>query len=102
MNHELNYGKVIDFVEARNHHELNRKRLEVDVERYQGYLDNSGISDEQKAEVLKALWTVIVAFVDLGYGVHPAQAGGAEIITPHTFKTCCNNDSSDIGGTAHV
>ncbi|KIC27816.1 hypothetical protein [Leisingera sp. ANG-M6] len=102
MEHELNRSKVIDFVEARNRHQLNRKRLEVDVERYQDYLDGSGISDEQKADFLKALWTVIVAFVDIGYGVHPVQTGEAEVISLHTHQPRCRNESPDFGGAANV
>ena len=102
MNHELNRGEVIDFVEARNRHQLNRNRLEVDIERYQSYLDNSDISDEQKAEFLKALWTVIVAFVDIGYGVHPVQEGGAEIVSFPSPRLRCSNDTPEFEGTAHV
>lgn len=47
--------------------------ITVDVERYQAYLDDSGLTDEQKREFLQALWSIIVAFVDLGFGVHPLQ-----------------------------
>lgn len=49
------------------------RRVEIDIEKYQAYLDHSGMDDAQKAEWLNALWTIIVAFVDLGFGVHPAQ-----------------------------
>lgn len=103
MQHELNCGEVIDFVEARNRHHLHRKQLEIDVERYQSYLDSNGLSDKQKEEFLKALWTVIVAFVDIGYGVHPVQkVGGAEVINLPTPRSRCRDHSPEIGGTAHV
>lgn len=102
MKHELNRGEVIDFVEARNRHHLRRKQLEIDVERYQSYLDSSEISAEQKADFLKALWTVIVAFVDLGYGIHPVQTGSAEIISLATLRCSDEHTFVEIGGTAHV
>ncbi|MBU2888246.1 hypothetical protein [Celeribacter halophilus] len=102
MNHELNESEVIDFVESRNRHHLNRKQLKIDIERYQSYLDGSDLSNEQKVEFLNALWTVIVAFVDLGYGVHPVQAGGADIIDFPTPRSRCSNVSQKIGETAHV
>ena len=90
MNKELNCGEVINFIEARNRHHLS-------------HLDSKDISDEQKEEFLKALWTVIVAFVDFGYGVHPVQeAGSAKIITLPTRRSSCSNVSSEIGETAHV
>lgn len=81
MEHELNHDKVIDFVEARNRHQLCRKRLEVDLERYQTYLDESDLSHEQKTDFVNALWTVIVAFVDFGYGIHPVQSDEAKVIS---------------------
>lgn len=50
-----------------------RPTLAVDVERYQAYLDGSDFSDAQKEEFLQALWSIIVSFVELGFGVHPLQ-----------------------------
>lgn len=50
-----------------------RPIITVDVEKYQGYLDGSGLSQAQKEEVLQAMWLIIVSFVELGFGVHPAQ-----------------------------
>jgi translation elongation factor EF-1beta len=50
-----------------------RPIITVNVEKYQVFLDDSGLSEKQKEEFLQALWTIIVAFVDLGFGVHPLQ-----------------------------
>lgn len=50
-----------------------RPVLEVDVAKYQAYLDDGDLSDEQKQELIEALWSIIVGFVDLGFGVHPVQ-----------------------------
>lgn len=56
--------------------------IHVDVEKYQHLLDESGMNNEQKREVLEALWSMIVAFVDLGFGVHPMQeCCGQELIS---------------------
>lgn len=46
----------------------------VDVERYQHFLDESDLTDDEKQQVMQALWGIIVNFVDLGFGVHPVQA----------------------------
>lgn len=43
------------------------------AEKYQYMLDGSGMNDAQKQDVLEALWSMVVAFVDLGFGVHPVQ-----------------------------
>lgn len=47
--------------------------LEVEVDKYQCYLDDPSISDEQKAEMIEILWSIVVNFVDIGFGVHPVQ-----------------------------
>ena len=49
------------------------RSIAVDVGKYQGYLDDPSLSDAQKEEILRALWIIISAFVELGFGVHPAQ-----------------------------
>lgn len=50
-----------------------RPIVTVDVERYQSYLDDPNLSVEQKEEFLQALWSIVVTFVELGFGVHPLQ-----------------------------
>ena len=47
--------------------------ITVDVERYQAYLDGSNMTQAEKEEFLQALWTIIVGFVEMGFGVHPLQ-----------------------------
>lgn len=49
------------------------KILSVDVERFQNALDHSGMSDEEKAEYLQIIWSIVLEFVDTGYGIHPLQ-----------------------------
>jgi hypothetical protein len=50
-----------------------RPIVTVDVEKYQRFLDETDMTEEQKAEFLQALWSIIVTFVELGFGVHPLQ-----------------------------
>ncbi|MBB4022515.1 MULTISPECIES: hypothetical protein [Actibacterium] len=47
--------------------------LEIDLEHYQAYLDDPSLTQAQKAEIVRALWSIITAFVELGFGVHPVQ-----------------------------
>jgi hypothetical protein len=47
--------------------------LTLDYALYERYLADSGLSDAEKREFLDALWSIIVSFVDLGFGVHPLQ-----------------------------
>lgn len=47
--------------------------LTIDYALYDKYLEGANLSDEEKREFLDTLWNVIVAFVDMGFGVHPVQ-----------------------------
>ena len=47
--------------------------LTIDYALYEQYFEGSDLSDAQKQEFLDALWSIIVGFVDLGFGVHPLQ-----------------------------
>lgn len=47
--------------------------LEVDFERYQRYLDEEDLSEAEKQAFVEALWSIVLNFVDLGFGVHPLQ-----------------------------
>ncbi|WP_375451671.1 hypothetical protein [uncultured Devosia sp.] len=50
-----------------------RPVVTLDVALYERYLTESDMTDEQKREFLEMLWTIIVGFVDLGFGVDPVQ-----------------------------
>ena len=55
------------------------KRLTIDLKAYEPYLADSDLTEEQKQEFLKTLWSIVVSFVDLGFDIHPVQqAGGQE------------------------
>lgn len=45
----------------------------VDYELYKHYLEDTDLDEQQKREVLEALWSIITSFVSLGFGVHPLQ-----------------------------
>ncbi len=52
----------------------------IDIEKYQAWLDDPDLTDTQKKQIIEALWSIMVAFVDLGFGVHPLQAAqGQEV-----------------------
>jgi hypothetical protein len=47
--------------------------LTFDPEEYRHFLADSDWTDAQKDEFTKALWAIVLNFVDLGLGVHPFQ-----------------------------
>lgn len=47
--------------------------LSIDWEAYLLFFEDDDIPDEQKQELIETLWSIVVSFVDLGFGVHPVQ-----------------------------
>lgn len=47
--------------------------LTIDWDAYLPFFEDDDISEEQKHELIEALWSIVVSFVDLGFGVHPIQ-----------------------------
>ncbi|NWH08518.1 MAG: hypothetical protein HXY22_07760 [Alphaproteobacteria bacterium] len=72
-----------------------RPTLSVDVALYQSYLDDTDLSEAQKDEFLRALWAVVVSFVELGFEVHPLQqvGGKGEVEIAPYAETCLNTGS---------
>ena len=55
------------------------RAITLDVARYEGFLAASDLTEDERREFLEALWTIIVSFVDLGFGVHPLQQVGLDV-----------------------
>ncbi|MCF6272995.1 MAG: hypothetical protein L3J37_07365 [Rhodobacteraceae bacterium] len=47
--------------------------LTIDWELYGKHLDESDLSNAEKRAFLETIWSIVVSFVDLGFGVHPLQ-----------------------------
>tara|TARA_R110002110_G_scaffold415741_2_gene654673 strand:+ start:8163 stop:8459 length:297 start_codon:yes stop_codon:yes gene_type:complete len=47
--------------------------LTIDWDAYLPFFEDEDISKEEKHELIEALWSIVVSFVDLGFGVHPVQ-----------------------------
>lgn len=58
---------------SREHDKSVRHSLRLDVEYYKELLDDPALGDVEKEQIITALWQIIVAFVELGFNVHPSQ-----------------------------
>lgn len=52
---------------------VNPPTLTVDWDLYLKYLEDSDLSEEQKRNFIETLWSIVIACVDLGFGIHPLQ-----------------------------
>lgn len=53
--------------------------LQLDWERYGRYLEDSDLSDDDKKALIETLWSIMVAFVDLGFRVPPPPESCGEV-----------------------
>lgn len=65
-----------------------RPVLTVDTDKYQALLDEAGFTEQEREAYLQSLWTLVVTFVELGFGVHPLQ------------EVCGQDETSDIEALA--
>lgn len=47
--------------------------VEVDVEKYIQFLEESDLSDVQKREFIETIYLILINFIDIGFGIHPIQ-----------------------------
>lgn len=50
-----------------------RGSLQPDIERYREHIKRMNLSDAQATQLINALWKIMSAFVDKGFGVDSAQ-----------------------------
>lgn len=70
--------------------------LTFDPDAYREFLADCGLSEIQQQEFLSALWTIIVGFVDLGFGIHPINhvSQNAKTLEPDSSEALSSQDTS--------
>lgn len=70
MSNPTDTSNVVPFIRSTN---LDRDDDRPDLRVYEPHLERFRLTPAQRDEFLKVLWTILVGFVDLGYGIHPTQ-----------------------------
>lgn len=52
------------------------KTLTLNLAQYEDQLDDAELSEDEREELLKALWTIICCFVDIGYRIETPKSCG--------------------------
>lgn len=47
--------------------------LPLDVKKYQHHMEEFDLTEEQRIELLQTIWSIMAAFVDIGFGVDAVQ-----------------------------
>lgn len=67
----------------------NSRALYLDVNLYQSYLDNCDLSEEEKDQFLKAIWSILVGFVDLGYELKEFKENCGQVDKSAALRADC-------------
>lgn len=74
----LKFSNAYDFHLMKSCRETRKRRLNIDIETYQEFLNRGGVPPLDQNEFFEALWAIILAFIDLGYDVNPVQLAVAD------------------------
>lgn len=75
-----------------------------DLDKYREHIEGLDLSKEEQADLLKTIWTIMAAFVDLGFGVDsvqmlPSSPQQQESIRAHKLDKAGRQDNSK--GVSH-
>ena len=87
---------------SREHDKAPRHGLELDVAFYQELFDDPDLSEAEKEQIITALWSIVVAFVELGFGVHPVQQACGQNGTNRDQSSISSPDSVDCEGFENI
>lgn len=96
---ELGEMPTINEALSQEHGKAARQSLQLDVAYYQELFDDPDLSETEKEQIITALWSIVVAFVELGFGVHPAQQACGQNGTNGDQSSNSSSDSLDWEGS---
>lgn len=47
--------------------------IQFDAQEFAHFLDETDLTEDQKRAYIQTIWTIVLQFVDLGFGIHPIQ-----------------------------
>jgi hypothetical protein len=47
--------------------------IQFDAKEFAHFLEGSDWSEDQKLEYIQTIWTIVLQFIDMGFGIHPFQ-----------------------------
>lgn len=73
--------------------------VEVDLETYRPYFEDDNLSDDEKRALIEALFQIMGAFVDLGFGIHPVQTACGQVSGEPSKAPAERGDALYLGQT---
>lgn len=77
-------------------HHAGRTPIPFDVTRYMHFIEDPSLNDLQRRQMVEALWAIVLSFVDLGFGLHPAQQACGKLEEPLANKSGTDSDGGKV------
>lgn len=75
-----------------------KKSVGIDLDKYQAYLDDPNLSDKEREQLTLLIWQIMMAFVDLGLGIHPVQQACGQV--PESIDERDNQVENMLGSSS--
>lgn len=72
--------------------------IQFDAREFAHFLADLDLPDAQKLEYIETLWTIILHFIDMGFGIHPIQQACGQF---DDDAALCGDADSDVVKSPH-
>jgi hypothetical protein len=72
--------------------------IQFDARAFAHFLDESDLTEAQKLEYIETIWTIVLQFIDMGFGIHPLQQACGQF---SESPALCGDADSDMVESSH-
>lgn len=72
--------------------------LQFDAQEFAHFLDESDLTHDQKLEYIQTIWSIVLQFIDMGFGIHPLQQACGQFAEEAVL---CGDPDSDALDSLH-
>lgn len=77
--------------------------IQFDAQEFTHFLDETDLTEEQKLEYIQTIWSIVLQFIDMGFGLHPLQTALGQQACGQFDETAllCSTADSDALDSPH-
>jgi len=76
-----------DKTKAQTSNKTTPPSIGIDVDYYQAIIDDPEVSEDRKREFIAMIGSIVMDFIDIGFGVHPVQQATGDRQEPNPKPT---------------
>jgi len=70
--------------------------IQFDAQEFVHFLAESDLTEVEKLEYVQTIWTIVLQFVDMGFGLHPIQQASGQLAEDGALR-----GDADVLGSPH-